>query len=316
MYGDKIRILVTGSEGQIGRAFCRVAEKLDNIEVIPVSHRSFDVTDPAAIEAKLADVLPHYLLNGAGFNQVDAAEAHPGKAFAINADGPLNLAKACSDLSIPMIHISSDYVFDGHYASGYTELDEPAPLGAFGESKLRGEEHVKAYQPKHIILRVSWVFSESGVNYLTKMLDKAREFKTIDAVDDRRGCPTAAHDVARVILAIIQQLEEGADHWGTYHYSGAEITTRYRFTEAIIAAAGQYEELAVRKIRPVAGAEEEGAERPTSSVLTCKKILNTFGIRQRPWRVDLQRLIREIYGEDGSKVPQPTVETKAEELGS
>ena len=316
MYGDKIKILVTGSDGQIGRAFCRAVSKLEQFEIIAFNRRELDVTDQALIEAKLAEELPHYVLNGAGFNYVDAAEAHPHRAFAINGEGPLNLAKACHDLSIPLIHISSDYVFDGHYESGYTETDEPAPLGAFGASKLQGEANVREHLAQHIILRISWVFSENGTNYLTKTLEKARNQTSISAVDDRRGCPTAAHDVARVILAIIQQLEEGADHWGTYHYSGAEITTRYRFTEAIIAAAGQYEALKVSEITPIPGSEESGAERPTSSVLTCKKILNTFGIRQRPWRVDLQRLVREVYGKDGSKVIQPTVETRAEELGS
>ncbi len=316
MYGDKIKILVTGSEGQIGRAFCRIANKIDQIELVAVTHRNFDVTNLEEVTAKLASELPHYVLNGAGFNQVDAAEAHPHRAFAVNAEGPRCLAQACHDLSIPLIHISSDYIFDGHYESGYKEDDEPAPLGIFGQSKLQGEQHVREAHAKHIILRVSWVFSETGVNYLTKMLDQAREHKTLRAVDDRRGCPTAAHDVARVILAIMEQIEEGAEAWGTYHYSGAEITTRYRFLEAIIAAASQYEELAVRNIVPIPGAQEDGVERPTSSVLTCKKILNTFGVRQRPWRVDLQRLVRELYGQDGSKVVQPTTETRAEALGS
>ncbi len=316
MYGDPVKILVTGAEGQIGRAFVMQCADEDNFELYPYNHRQLDVSDCAKISQRLAADLPHYVVNCAGFNQVDASEANPALAARVNADGPLNLAKACGEMSIPLLHISSDYIFDGHYDSGYTEDDEPAPLGAFGRSKWQGEQNIRQYLPRHIILRVSWLFSESGRNYLTRVLDLAREKDVLRVVDDRRGCPTSSMDVARVVIAIIQQLETGAEAWGTYHYSGAEITTRYGFTEAIIAAASQYEELAVNKIEPIPSSEETGAERPTSAVLKCTKILNTFGIRQRPWRVDLQRLIREIYGQDGSKIIQPTVETRAEELGS
>ncbi|NVK01528.1 MAG: dTDP-4-dehydrorhamnose reductase [Oceanospirillaceae bacterium] len=316
MYGDPVKVLVTGAEGQIGRAFVRLASDAENFEVVGYNHRQLDIADPAQIERRLAEELPHYVVNCAGFNSVDAAEANSALAMSVNADGADNLAKACAELSIPLLHISSDYIFDGHYDSGYTEKDEPAPLGVFGRSKLMGERHIRQQQPRHIILRVSWLFSETGRNYLTRVLEQAREHKVLRAVDDRRGCPTSSMDVARVLMAILQQLEAGAEAWGTYHYSGAEITTRYGFTEAIIAAASQYEELAVRKIQPIPSNEETGAERPTSAVLKCTHILNTFGIRQRPWRVDLQRLIREIYGQDGSKVVQPTVETRAEAMGS
>lgn len=316
MFGNPVKIILVGAEGQIGRAVVTQCAAEDNLELVAYTHRQLDITERASIEAKLVEQLPHYVINCAGFNQVDASEADPDRAFEINAQGPKNLAEACGDMSIPLLHISTDYIFDGHYDSGYTEDDEPAPLGAFGKSKWLGEQHIRQNLPRHIILRVSWVFSAAGRNYLTRVLERARESEVLRAVDDRRGCPTSAIDVARVLIAVIKQLEAGADAWGTYHYSGAEITTRYGFTEAIIAAASQYEALAVSKIEPIPSSEEAGAERPTSAVLKCTKILNTFGIRQRPWRVDLQRLIREVYGRDSSKVIQPTVETRAEELGS
>jgi len=316
VYGDPIKVLVTGANGQIGRAFVQQAKDEENFDVVAYDHKHLDISDAAVVDARLADELPHYVVNCSGFNSVDSAEANSSLAMSVNADGAGNLAKACAELSIPLLHISTDYIFDGHYDSGYTENDEPAPLGVFGKSKLQGELNIRAQQPRHIILRVSWLFSETGRNYLTRVLEQAREHKVLRAVDDRRGCPTSSMDVARVLIAILKQLECGSEAWGTYHYSGAEITTRYAFTEAIIAAASQYEELAVRKIKPIPSTEESGAERPTSAVLKCTRILNTFGIRQRPWRVDLQRLIREIYGEDGSKVVQPTVETRAEALGS
>jgi len=316
VYGDPVKVLVTGAEGQIGRAFVLQASAEECFEVISYNHRQLDITNKRVIDERLADQLPHYVVNCSGFNNVDASEANSALAYAVNADGASNLAQSCAELSIPLLHISSDYIFDGHYDSGYTETDDPAPLGAYGKSKLMGEVNIRQHQPQHIILRVSWLFSESGRNYLTRVLESAREHKVLRAADDRRGCPTSSMDVARVLIAILKQLDTGADAWGTYHYSGAEITTRYAFTEAIIAAASQYEELAVNRIDAIPSTEEQGAERPTSAVLKCTHILNTFGVRQRPWRVDLQRLIREIYGQDGSKVVQPTVETRAEALGS
>lgn len=316
MYGDPVKVLLTGAQGQIGKAFLRLTAEEEMFEVVSFSQRQLDITNQVAVDTALAQYLPHYVVNCAGFNQVDASEANPALADTINAEGAKILAGACAELSIPLIHLSTDYIFDGHYDSGYTEEDEPAPLGAFGRSKWLGEQYVRELLPRHIILRVSWVFSDTGTNYLTRMLNNAREYEVLRAVDDRRGCPTSSMDVARVLIAILKQLECSADAWGTYHYAGAEITTRYGFTEAIIAAAGQYEELKVRKIEPIPSSDETGAERPTSAVLNCNKILNVFGIRQRPWRVDLHRLIRELYGQDGSKVVQPTVETRAEALGS
>jgi dTDP-4-dehydrorhamnose reductase len=216
----------------------------------------------------------------------------------VNSEAVRGLAEVCAELGIILIHLSSDYVFDGHYASGYSESDEVAPLGVYGDSKWQGEEHIRRLLPHHIILRVSWIFSEHGTNFLLRLLDQARREKRVLAVDDRRGCPTSAGDVARVLVAILKQVASGAEAWGTYHYCGAEATTRYGFSEAILAAARQYEELAVVELVPVSSRDlPEAAERPASSVLKCKKLLNTFGIRQRPWRTELQQLVRALYEE-------------------
>ena len=263
---------------------------------IPRTASQLDITHSEKLAAALAQELPDYVVNCAGFNRVDPAERDPQRAYAVNATAVAQLAELCAELSIPLLHLSSDYIFDGHYASGYSEDDEPAPLGIFGDSKWQGEEHIRRLQPRHIILRVSWIFSEGGSNFLLRTLEQARSETRILAVDDRRGCPTSADDVARVLTAILKQLANGAEAWGTFHYCGAEITTRYGFSEAILAAARQYEELAVSELVPVSSREmPEAAERPASSVLKCSKLLNTYGIRQRPWRVELQRLIRHLY---------------------
>lgn len=296
LFAEPAKILITGADGQIGQPLAQLLAGDRDFEVVALSKRQLDITDARQVRECLAEHLPNYVINCAGFNRVDPAERDPQRAHAVNAEGPRLLAEQCGEMSIPLLHLSSDYVFDGRYASGYSETDEAAPLGVYGDSKWQGEEHIRRLAPRHIILRVSWIFSASGTNFLLRILEQARHEQIIHAVDDRRGCPTSADDVARVIWAILKQLANGAEAWGTYHYCGAEITTRYGFSEAILAAARQHEELTVTELVPVSSRDmPEAAERPASSVLKCKKLLNTFGIRQRPWRSELQRLIRELY---------------------
>ncbi|MBR9827439.1 MAG: dTDP-4-dehydrorhamnose reductase [Oceanospirillales bacterium] len=297
-YTTSAKVLIFGAAGQVGHALSELLEQAPGIEPVALSRRQADITDAAVVQQQLQKHLPDYVVNCAAYNRVDAAERQQEQAYAINRDGAEQLAKACAGLSIPLLHLSSDYVFDGHYASGYSEEDEASPLGVFGSSKWQGEEVIRAIQPQHLILRVSWIFSTRGENYLLRTLEQARHEALIDAADDRRGCPTSADDVARVVLAILRQLTCGIDVWGTYHYCGAEITTRYGFSEALIAAARQYEALKVEQLNAVASANLSIlAQRPASSVLKCRKLLDTFGIRQRPWRSELQRTIREFYGE-------------------
>jgi dTDP-4-dehydrorhamnose reductase len=291
-----IKILVTGGDGQIAHDLVLLGEHDSHFEFICLGLSDLDVTSSDAIQQALDRFMPDYVINTAAFNNVDAAEHEPERCFRVNRDAVKNLAVECGALSIPLIHLSTDHLFDGHYASGYSEDDDASPLGVFGESKRQGEDLLRQYQPKNIILRVSWVFSARGDNYLLRTLENARKHSAIETADDRQGCPTSAADVGRVILAMIKQLENGADAWGTYHYCGAEVTTRYRFTEAILAAAGQYEELKTMDLVPVSSrALHVEVERPASSVLKCKKLLSTFGIRQRPWRSELIAVLRQIY---------------------
>lgn len=297
-YTTSAKVLILGAAGQVGHALTELLEQTPGLEPVALGRRQLDITDAEAVRAQLERHLPDYVVNCAAFNRVDAAERQPEQALAVNRDGAARVATACAELSIPLLHLSSDQVFDGHYASGYSEEDEVSPLGVYGQSKWQGEEAIRAAQPQHLILRVSWIFSARGENFLLRTLEQARHERIIEAADDRRGCPTSAEDVARVLMAILRQLTCGIDVWGTYHYCGAEITTRYGFCEAVLAAARQYEELQAEQLLAVSGSARQCvAQRPASSVLTCRKLLNTFGIRQRPWRSELQRVIREIYGE-------------------
>jgi dTDP-4-dehydrorhamnose reductase len=290
------RILITGAKGQVGRELVNQGGADAFFDVIGLARRQLDITDTTKVRQQLKLHQPDYVINCAAFNRADAAQKQREHCFRLNAEAVQQLASVCAELDIPLIHLSTDYVFDGHYASGYRENDAVRPLGVYGESKWLGEELLRRTHARHLILRVSWVFSGCGHNFLIRTLEQARTETELTAVDDRRGCPTAAADVARVVLAIIKQLGCGAEAWGTYHYCGAEITTRYAFSEAIIATARQYEALKVERLTPVASKNfPTEAERPASSVLKCTKLLSTFGIRQRPWRNELVTVIRRLY---------------------
>lgn len=291
-----VKLLVAGAQGQVGTALTRLADTDSFFEIIALDKSTLDITNEDQIKDQLALHLPDYVINCAAFDHIDEAEHKSELCYAVNAEGVEKLALACGDLSIPMFHLSTDYVFDGHYASGYTEDDDVAPLGIYGDSKWQGEERLRQVLPKHVILRVSWLFSEQGNNFVLRTLDSARQHKSLEAVSDRRGCPTSASDVARVILAMLKQIHNGADVWGTYHYCGAEITNRYDFCKEILIAAGSYESFEVEQLVPISSKDYvTEAQRPNTSVLTCNKLLSVFGIRQRPWRQELQWLMRIIY---------------------
>ncbi len=291
-----VKILVTGANGQVGTALLRLGEQDAFFDVVALDKSALDITDEDQIRDQLTHYLPDYVVNCAAYDHVDEAEQQQTLCEAVNAEGVNKLALVCGDLSIPMFHLSTDYVFDGHYASGYTEEDDVAPLGVYGNSKWQGEEYLRQVLPRHIILRVSWLFSTKGNNFVLRTLDTARKKKVLESVIDRKGCPTAASDVARVILAILKQVHNGAESWGTYHYCGAEITNRYDFCKEILIAAGHYESFEVEKMVPISSKDYvTEALRPNTSVLICKKLLETFGIRQKPWRQELVWVMRDIY---------------------
>ena len=293
-----VKILITGANGQVGTALQLQGENESFFNVIPLDKSKLDITDSEQINELLAQHLPDYVINCAAFDHIDEAEHKSETCYAVNTEGVEKLALACGDLNIPMFHLSTDYVFDGHYASGYTEDDEVAPLGVYADSKWQGEERLRQLLPKHIILRVSWLFSEQGNNFVLRTLEAARQSKVLEAVSDRRGCPTSAADVARVILAMLKQIHNGADAWGTYHYCGAEITNRYDFCKEILIAAGNYENFEVEKMVPISSKDYvTEAQRPNTSILICKKLLSVFGIRKKPWRQELQWLMRIIYNQ-------------------
>jgi dTDP-4-dehydrorhamnose reductase len=282
-----LRILLTGAGGQLGREILQTATQPGS-NPIPLTRADLDITDPEAVQKALLRQKPDILVNAAAYTAVDRAESDPDRAFAVNRDGAEHLAAACSRTNVPLIHISTDYVFDGQSKRPYREDDPIRPINAYGRSKAEGEARIRARHPKHLILRTSWLYATHGRNFLTTMLRLGRERDTLSVVNDQVGSPTWTGDLARAILRIAQALPR-TPSWGTYHCSNRGETTWYGFAEAIFELAPQEQRLRVQDVHPIPTEDyPTPAERPRSSVLDCTRLQETFDITLPPWRESLK----------------------------
>lgn len=255
-----------------------------------------DITDADAVARGIDERRPGLVVNAAAYTAVDTAENEPEAAHAINATGPGILAQACAAAGIPLIHISTDYVFDGTATDPIAEDAPETPLGVYGKSKLAGEQLVREHCGDHVILRISWVFGARGKNFVKTMLRLSKERDELSVVSDQQGCPTAAADVADVILALATRFDEAEGlPWGTYHYGGAPATTWHGFAEEIVSRARELTDLQAERVRPISTAEfPTPAPRPAYSVLCTDKLERTFGIKPRPWKDSLQLVLKEL----------------------
>jgi dTDP-4-dehydrorhamnose reductase len=288
-----MRLAIIGAKGQVGWELTRRASRLGH-DVLAWDVAELDITDAAAVDRELAASGANAVINAAAYTAVDQAEQEPELAFAVNRDGPAHLAAACARSNLPLLHISTDYVFDGRKAGPYSEDDPVAPLGVYGRSKQEGDEAVRQRLPRHLILRVSWVFGVHGQNFVKTMLRLAREREELRVVADQRGCPTYAGDIAEVLLELAGRMAEidARGAWGTYHYCGAPATTWHGFASAIVEQARAREPLEVRAVTPIATADyPTPAARPANSVLDSARLTKRFGIRPRPWREGLAALL-------------------------
>ncbi|MFZ1642924.1 MAG: dTDP-4-dehydrorhamnose reductase [Candidatus Contendobacter sp.] len=288
-----MRIIVIGAKGQVGWELTRRAPLLGH-EVLAWDVAELDITDAAAVDRELAASGADVVINAAAYTAVDRAEQEPELAFAVNRAGPAHLAAACNRLNIPLLHISTDYVYDGRKPGPYVEDDPVAPLGVYGRSKAEGDEAVRRLLPRHLILRVSWVFGIHGHNFVKTILRLAREREELRVVADQYGCPTYAGDIADTLLELARRTAEidanGA--WGTYHYCGEPATTWHGFASAIVEMARAREPLATRSVIAIATADYPlPSPRPVNSVLDCAKLAARFGIRPRLWRAGLDVVI-------------------------
>lgn len=291
-----MRILVTGSNGQLGWELCSQGS-LHGFQVIPCDLPELDITKKSEVNRVIHESKASLVVNAAAYTAVDQAESEPDSAFRVNRDGPTHLAKACQKENIPLVHISTDYVFDGSKRGAYIETDEISPIGVYGKSKAAGEEKIRTGIEEHIIVRTSWLYSTHGQNFVKTMLRLGAEREVLRVVADQHGCPTYTGDLAEAILAIAKQVGEGRPvPWGTYHYCGKGASTWHEFAEAVFQFARQYEPLAVKHVEAISTSEyPTPAKRPANSVLGCTLIEKAFGLTPKPWAQSLGVMINRYY---------------------
>ena len=294
-----MRILVTGAGGQVGQSLSELARTSD-IALIGLTRNELDITEPGDVQAAVRSHAPALVVNAAGYAAVDRAEEEPDEAFAVNREGAEHLARACETERIPLLHLSTDYVFDGTKGAPYTEDDPVNPLSVYGASKAAGEAEIRGAWERHVILRSAWIFSAHGTNFVKTMLRLAGERDEISVVDDQIGCPTAARDLAAAALRIARRLGQPFDGWGTYHFCSREAVSWCGFARAIFEAAFP-EPDARPRVLPIATADyPTKARRPAYSVLDCARAKAAFGIEPPDWRDGLHAVIETLQAKDRS----------------
>lgn len=273
-----MKVLITGARGMLGQAMVAEFTRRGD-EVQPAGHSDLDITDLKAVKDTLAALRPDLVVNCAAYTNVDRAESEPQLAMAVNALGPRNLALACSETGAALLHISTDYVFNGQKPGPYTIWDAPAPLNAYGVSKLWGENYVRSLMTRYYLIRTSWLFGPGGKNFVTTMLELAGRSLPLRVVDDQHGCPTYTADLARACADLVRT---GA--FGIYHITNQEPTTWYRFAAEIFRNACLNVDL-----KPIPTKDfPRPAARPANSVLAPYPLEETLGRIRR----SLQRALR------------------------
>lgn len=291
-----MKVLIAGCDGQVGAELMALTHTFD-VQAIGFNHDGLDITDESAVQACVREHEPDVLINAAAYTAVDKAEEDKDAAFAVNATAAGYLAKACAKQNIPLVHISTDYVFDGSKQGAYTEEDVVSPLGVYGESKLAGEEAVREFCDKFYIFRTSWVFSAHGNNFVKTMLRLAAEREELGVVADQVGKPTAAREVARVIYEVITKKKQ---EWGIYHLAQPEVVSWHGFAQSVFdEAKRQGAPLKIQKLNAIATKDYPTAtRRPANSELDCAKLEKTFDLELKPWRESLSEVIAERVDEN------------------
>jgi dTDP-4-dehydrorhamnose reductase len=295
MNSNNIKVFATGGSGQVGTELVRRGQKWQANLIAP-NRSEVDITDFSKIHSALKREMPDIVINSAAFTAVDAAESEKDLAFKVNRDSLEFMASSCKKLSIPLIHLSTDYVFDGAKITAYEEKDPICPIGVYGRSKEAGECIVRDILNDHIILRTSWVYAAHGNNFVKTMLKIGKKRETLNIVNDQNGSPTFAGDIADAVLSIAKQVlcKDDDSSWGTYHYTAKGQTTWKGFAETIFDRAQSY-----LSGSPVINGIPSGdyptpAKRPLNSVLNCNKIDLKFAPPRRKWQEGLTEVLDEL----------------------
>ena len=279
-------ILVLGRSGQVAQMLARRAAQ-ENALVMLRGRGEIDLLDQAAIMGAIRDVGAATVINAAAYTAVDKAESEPEAAWRLNTQAPGVMAEACRACGVPLLHVSTDYVFDGSKTAPYLETDVTAPLGVYGQTKLAGEKAIQERYSRHIVLRTSWVFSDLGTNFVRTMLNLGRSRPLLKIVDDQVGGPTAAGDIAQALLTIARHVAGRDDLWGIYNFAGAPEVTWCGFAREIFRQAGL-----TPAVEPIETREyPTPAKRPANSILDCSRIAANFGLPQPDWRLALAEIV-------------------------
>ncbi|MGZ5188498.1 MAG: dTDP-4-dehydrorhamnose reductase [Kaistella sp.] len=280
------KILIIGGNGQLGNCIRKIAPEFeDRFEFYFTDSATLDITDTEMVNDVFSDYKPHFCINASAYTAVDLAETEPDKAFAVNAEGVANLAEACAENKCVLIHVSTDYVFDGDTNISYSEDDFTNPQGVYGASKLKGEELALDINPNTVIIRTSWLYSEFNKNFVKTMLNLFSVKEELGIVADQFGQPTNANDLAETIMKII---ETDSKTFGVFHFSNYPETSWFGFAEKIA-------EFSSSKIKLNAITTEQfptPAKRPKRSTMDLDKIENTYRIELKHWENSLQDCIQ------------------------
>ncbi|MCB1447697.1 MAG: dTDP-4-dehydrorhamnose reductase [Rhizobiaceae bacterium] len=295
-----MRIAITGGHGQVARAMAALGPAM-GVDVIPVGRPELDLADPASVFPALASARPHAIVSAAAYTMVDKAETEKDLAFSINAAGAGAVSTAAARLGAPVLHLSTDYVFDGTKAGRYVEADPTGPTSVYGASKLAGEQLVAAATGNHAIFRTAWIYSPYGENFLKTMLRLGETRETLSVVDDQRGCPTSAEDIARaMILAARRMVEDrNARYRGVFHLAGSGEASWADFACAIFRAAEMYGRKPVTVLPISSDRYPSPVRRPGNSRLSGEKLGRIYGIALPHWRQSTEKVVDGLLGRAG-----------------
>ncbi|MDH1213521.1 dTDP-4-dehydrorhamnose reductase [Pseudomonas chengduensis] len=286
-----MKILISGHTGQVAR---ELQLALSKHELVSLGRQAFDLSRPETLGDIILRERPALVINAAAYTAVDQAEQERELAFAINAEAPRAIADACFELDIPLIHYSTDYVFDGSKTTPYREADTPHPLGVYGASKAAGEQALRISGCDHLILRTSWVYSQYGRNFLLTMQRLLQEREELSVVDDQIGAPTWAGSIASATAELIEKWQQGRQRWGTYHLTCQGETSWFGFASAIaehLRAAGR----PCARLRPIPSTEyPTPAQRPLNSRLDGNRLEQDWQVRLPDWHTALDACLQRM----------------------
>lgn len=292
-------VLIAGRGGQVARALAGTMP--DGMSAVCLGRPDMDITDFASIDRAMDEVAPTLVINAAAYTAVDQAESEPEEARRVNASAAGALAKAAAERGAAILHLSTDYVFDGRKPAPYAETDEVAPLGVYGRSKLEGEQLVLASNPHAVILRTAWVYSPWGKNFAKTMLRVADTRAELSVVHDQRGNPTSAVDIALGIWKIVQTHARQPDRFepGIYHMTATGEASWAEFAEEILAVSAAKGGPTARVKRITTAEYPTPTERPVNSRLNCNKLASTFDVRLPDWKLSVRGVVEELIESKG-----------------